>query len=70
MEKGSNTQGIKCPTFSGLSYFFLLLGKFPTFSHFFRFLFKLINKNVILKQTFFFVSLPSAYFPSVSNFPL
>ena len=31
------------PTFWGLSYFFLLLGKIPTFSYFFRFLLKLID---------------------------
>ena len=38
------------PTFWGLSYFFLLLGKIPTFSYFFRFLLKLIDKNAIINQ--------------------
>ena len=42
------------PTFWGLSYFFLLLGKIPTFSYFFRFLLKLIGKNAIFKQKKFF----------------
>ena len=36
--------------FWGLSYFFLLLDKIPTFSYFFRFLHKLIGKNAIFKQ--------------------
>ena len=42
------------PTFWGLSYFFLLLGKIPTFSYFFRFLLKLIDKNAIFKPKNFF----------------
>ena len=42
------------PTFWGLSYFFLLLGKIPTFSYFFRFLLKLIDKNAIFKPQKFF----------------
>ena len=35
------------PTFWGFSYFFLLLGKIPTFSYFLRFSLKLINENAI-----------------------
>ena len=42
------------PTFWGLSYFFLLLGKIPTFSYFFRSLLKLIDKNAIFKPKGFF----------------
>ena len=43
------------PTFFGLSYFFLLLGKIPTFSCFFRFLLKLIDKKP--KRIFGLISL-------------
>ena len=42
------------PTFWGLYYFFLLLGKIPTFSYFFRLLLKLIDKNAIFKPKHFF----------------
>ena len=42
------------PTFPGLSYFFLLLGKINTFSYFFRFLLKLIDKNAIFKHKIFY----------------
>ena len=42
------------PTFWGLSYFFLLLGKIPTFSYFFRFLLKIIDKNAFFKPKNFF----------------
>ena len=42
------------PTFWGLSYFVLLLGKIPTFSYFFRFLLTLIDKNAISKPQIFF----------------
>ena len=38
------------PTFWGLSYFFLLLGKIPTFSYFFKFSLKLIDENTIFEQ--------------------
>ena len=48
------------PTFWGLYYFFLLLGKIPTFSYFFRFLLKLIDKNAIFKPKIFLASLCSA----------
>ena len=41
-------------TFWGLSYFFLLLGKIPTFSYFFRLLLKLNDKNAIFKPKNFF----------------
>ena len=41
------------PTFWGLSYFFLLLGKIPTFSYFFRFLLKLIDKMQFLSKKIF-----------------
>ena len=56
-----------------MGLFFLLfptLGKIPTFSYFFRFLLKLIDKNAIFKPQNFFASLCLAYFPSVSDFPL
>ena len=39
------------PTFWG---FVLLLGKIPTFSYFFRFLLKLIDKSAIFKPKIFF----------------
>ena len=42
------------PTLWGLSYFFLILGKIPTFSYFFRFLLKLIDKNAIFEPKKFF----------------
>ena len=42
------------PTFWGLSYFFLLLGKIPTFSYFYRLLLKLIDINAIFKPKNFF----------------
>ena len=51
------------PTFWGLSYFFLLWGKIPTFSYFFRFSLQLIDEYAIFEPKNFFASLRSAYIP-------
>ena len=49
-----------CPTFQDLSYFFLLLGKIPTFSYFFRFSLELIDENAIFGPKNFLAPLHSA----------